>query len=226
MNSIIPIIASSSWVPISQTTFGASIGAAIAVIGVAFGAWFKGQLWRQSLAAALAAEVEAVTELTGHHRVVELLHTCIASMEANGKPEYPRFPIQDHPFPVFEENVEKIGILPVELAQEVSTFYTYAIAAVQDFRTLYNEGLSERSVDELISFLKEMVRTMNRGFDLAQTLVPKLENEAERTWNDIPASHLVSTILRYHSVGAPARLPVSTHSRRLKAKIRLTTWQD
>jgi hypothetical protein len=184
MNDIIPIIASSSLAPILQAAVGASIGSAVAVAGVAFGAWFKGQRRRQSLAAALAAEVETVTEITGHQMVVELIQTCIASMEANGKPEYPRFPIQDHPLPVFEGSVGKIGILPVELAREVSTFYTYAIAVVQDFRTLYNANLYDRPVDELVTFLKEMVRTMNRGFDLATTLVPKLENEANRTWNE------------------------------------------
>jgi hypothetical protein len=184
MNDIVPIIASSSWAPLLQTAFGASIGFAVAVAGVVFGAWFKEQLRRQSLAAALAAEVEAVTEITGHHMVIELIQTCIASMEANGKPEYPRLPIQDHPLPVFEESVGKLGLLPVELAREVRTFYTYAIAAIQDFRTLSNENLYDRHVDELISFLQEMVRTMNRGFDLAKTLVPQLENEAKRTWNE------------------------------------------
>jgi hypothetical protein len=181
MNDIIPLIASSSWAPLLQTAFGASLGFAVAVAGVALRAWFKGQLRRQSLAAALAGEVEAVTELTRHHMVVELIPNCIASMEANGKPEYPRFPIQDHPLPVFEESVGKIGLLPVALATEVRTFYTYAIAAVQDFRTLYNANLYDRPVDELISFLQEMVRTMNRRFDLAKILVPQLENEAKRT---------------------------------------------
>jgi hypothetical protein len=184
MNDILQIIASSSWAPILQTAFGASIGFAVAVAGVIFGAWFKGQLRRQSLAAALAAEMEAVTELTGHHMVVELIQTCIASIEANKTPEYPRFPIQDHPLPVFEESVGEIELLPVELARQVRTFYTYAIAAVQDFRTLYNANLYDRPVDEQLSFLQEMVRTMNRGFDLAKTLIPQLENEAKRMWNE------------------------------------------
>jgi hypothetical protein len=193
MNDIILIIASSSWAPLLQTAFGALIGFALAVAGVVFGAWSKGQLQRQSLAAALAEEVEAVTEITGHHMVVELIQTCIASMEANGKPEYPRFAIQDHPLPIFEENVGNLGLLPVALEREVRTFYTYAIAAVHDFRTLYNANLYDRPVDDLISFLQEMVRTMNRGFDLAKTLVPQLENEAKRTWNEPPQWNALSS---------------------------------
>src|SRR6516225_968291 len=106
------------WPPILQTALGGVIGAVGAVIGGAFGSWFTWQKERQSLAAALAGEVEAVKAVTEFRRYRQVLLWCIDQTNATGKVVYLTFSIDEHPFPAYEQNVGKIGHLPPDLARD------------------------------------------------------------------------------------------------------------
>jgi hypothetical protein len=129
------------WPPILQTTLGGLIGAAWAVVGGAFGSWFSWQKEWQSLAAALAGEIEAVKAVAEFRRYKEVMQWCIQQTIANNTATYLTFSIDEHAFPAFEQNVGKIGQLPPDLARDVTVFYTYAKSLVQDFRTIRNEKL-------------------------------------------------------------------------------------
>src|ERR1700720_2018282 len=61
---MITLLASTWWPPILQTAIGGLIGAFGAIAGGAFGSWFTWQKERQSVAAALAGEVEAFIAVT------------------------------------------------------------------------------------------------------------------------------------------------------------------
>jgi hypothetical protein len=122
MNGMVPIIAS-----VLQTAIGALIGATGAIAGGAFGSWFTWQKERQSVAAAFAGEVQGFID------VINWRQTCEGLLERR------KFPIDDHPFPVFEANVGKIGLLPADLAGTVAGFYSHARGMVQDFLTI-NKG--------------------------------------------------------------------------------------
>ena len=104
------LLGSAWWPPILQT----AIGGLLAMGGGAFGSWFTWQKERQSVAAALAGEVQGLIN------IIKWRDTCKGLLEGR-KP-----PIEDHPFLVFEANDGKIGLLPVKLAGMVAEFYSNA----------------------------------------------------------------------------------------------------
>jgi hypothetical protein len=119
------LLATSSWAPVIQTVIGALIGAFGPIAGGAFSSWFTWQKERQSIAAAFAGEVQGLIEVVNWR---EFREGILAGQ---------KFPIDEHPFPVFDANVGKIGLLPAPLAGEVAAFYSFAKGIVQDIRVIY-----------------------------------------------------------------------------------------
>jgi len=177
-----PILASSWWAPILQTAIGGVIGAGGAIAGGAFGSWFNWQKERQAIAAALAGEVEAAKSVAEFRQFRPIIESCLESTKAQGKLVYLRFSFDDHPFPVFEQNVSKIGFLPQDLARQVTEFYSYARSSVQDLRTLYNQDLNDWPLPAAIGFLESMIKAIDACTGLAEALVPRLRQEAARSW--------------------------------------------
>jgi hypothetical protein len=164
-----PILAAASWVPAALTLVGIIIGAAASIAGGAFSQWFTWQKERQSIASALAAEVRVFIEVVNWRDTRELI------------PKGHVFPIEDHPFPVFEANVGKIGYLPADLAGKVTEFYSYGRGVAQDFRTLWKKEPIE-NVSEFRNRLVEGLDTLKMKSD---ALVPELLKEAARDWKQV-----------------------------------------
>jgi hypothetical protein len=164
--SMITLLASTWWPPILQTAIGGLIGAFGAIAGGAFGSWFTWQKERQSVAAALAGEVEAFMAVTEWYQTREFISRGYRSQ------------IDDHPFPVFEANVGKIGFLPPDLARDVAGFYSHARRVVEEF-LIINKG-------EPIEGPSRIAMVENFAFMTAkgQDLVPALQKEAKRTWKN------------------------------------------
>ena len=168
MNGMVPIIASAWWAPVLQTAIGALIGATGAIAGGAFGSWFTWQKERQSVAAAFAGEVLGFMDAINWRGIREFI--------ARGY----KFPIDDHPFPVFEANVGKIGLLPADLAGEVAGFYSHARGIVQDVLTI-NRGEPILNEEEIRASLLKGIDTLETK---ANALASQLQKEAARTWRD------------------------------------------
>jgi hypothetical protein len=164
----------------NQTAIGAIAAIGGGAFGDAFASWFTWQKERQAIAAALAGEVEAVKSVTKFRQYRQLIETCIELTKANNKLVYFAFSVDDHPFPVFEENVNKIGFLSEDLARHVTQFYTYARSAVQDFRTLYSQILSNWPLPDAVGFLEGMIKVIDASTGLAEDLIPRLRQEAAR----------------------------------------------
>jgi hypothetical protein len=179
---MVPILASSWWAPILQTAIGGAIGAGGAIAGGAFGSWFNWQHERQAIAAALAGEVEAAEAVAEFRQFRPIIESCLESTKAQGKLVYLRFSIDDHPFPVFEQNVSKIGFLPEDLAREVTEFYSYARSSVQDLQILYSRDIDDWPLKAAVGFLESMIKAIDASTRLAEALVPKLRQEATRSW--------------------------------------------
>jgi hypothetical protein len=130
----------------------------------------------------LGAEVEAVKSYAEFGNYRQMIAVFIEVTKTNSKVTYLTFPVEDHPFPVFEENVSKIGYLPSDLAGQVTQFYSYARGSAQDFRVLSSENLYTWPVPVAVRFLEGLVKSLDTNTELAEALVPKLREEAARTW--------------------------------------------
>jgi hypothetical protein len=155
------------WAPILQT----AIGAIAAIGGGACVSWITWQKERQSLANALAGEIEMFIGVLNWRNTRELLqkgHT---------------FPIDEGPFPVFEAHVGKIGFLPSNLAGKVTEFYGCARGIVRDFKTLDTRELNHI---QAATFRANLVKGINDLEAKATILVPELRKEAARSWIESP----------------------------------------
>jgi hypothetical protein len=132
----------------------------------------------------LAAEVEAVKSYAEYRNFRQMIAACIETTKTQNKLVYLTFPIDVRPFPVFEENVGKIGFLPSDLARQVTQFYSYARASAQDFRTLSDQDLYAWPLPIAVRFLERIKKSIDDNAELAVNLIPKLRQEAERTWKD------------------------------------------
>jgi hypothetical protein len=169
MNGMGAIIASSWWPPMLQTALGGLIGAAGAIAGGAFGSWFTWQKERQSVAAAFAGEVQATIDVIDWRQILELI------------PRGYKFPVDDHPFPVFEANIRNIGLLPADLSAKVATYYGHAREIVQDFRTVYKDEVAPGTETK---FRERLVQNIETMLAIGKALIPELQKEAKRTWRD------------------------------------------
>ena len=94
-----------------------------------------------------------------------------------------RIPSAKPSFPVFETNVGKVGILPVDLAGRVSVFYSDLAGVYLDIQTLY-EALIKREIqignaEEIKANLLNRVPALQSE---ANSLIDNLREESERIW--------------------------------------------
>jgi hypothetical protein len=54
-------------------------------------------------------------------------------------------PIEEHPFPVWEANVSKVGFLPADLAAKAAGFNSLAAGIVQDVADRESTGIQRKS---------------------------------------------------------------------------------
>ena len=93
-----------------------------------------------------------------------------------------KFPIDEHPFPIFDANVGKIGFLPAPLAGDVAGFYSFAKGIVQDILVIYKGEFTGR-VPEMV-FRRNLVKTLDKVEAKGVALIAELQKEAKRTWMD------------------------------------------
>lgn len=162
MIDMVPLLSSAWWPPILQT----AIGALAAIGGGAFGSWFTWQKERQSVAAAFAAEVQGILSLYEWRYIIERI------------PQGWKFSVEPN-FPVFESHIGKIGLLPTNLAAEVTVFYNYAAGIFLDFRTICKDEVPTETLPRFRErFVKKIETMLKKGNDL----VPALRKEATRSW--------------------------------------------
>jgi hypothetical protein len=168
---IVILLVESSWAPAVLSIVGVLVGALAAIGGGAFAQWFTRQLERQSLAAALAGEIQCIVEATNWkdaRRDVE-----------QGKV----VAVDERAFPIFDANLAKIGLLPADLAGKVAVFYHELGSVFQDFRTLWGALMEGKSIRNIDQFRTRLVQRMDSVEAKAKVLLLELKQEAARPWH-------------------------------------------
>jgi hypothetical protein len=151
------------WAPVVQT----AIGALAAIGGGAAVSWITWQRERQSIANAIAGEIRAFVAILKWRNASELLRKGY------------EFPYEGGDFPVFAAYVAKIGLLPSDIAGDVTEFYGYAAGIFQDFKTLNANRLNDLQKRKLQDSLANNIDGI---IPKAETLILKLQKEAARSW--------------------------------------------
>jgi hypothetical protein len=118
------------------------------------------------MAAAFAGEMQGLIDVIGWR---EFREGILAGQ---------KFPLDEHPFPVFDANVGKIGLL----LAPVAGFYSFAKGIVQDIRVIYKGEFS--GVVPEREFRQKLVKTVDEVEKKGVALISKLQKEAQRTWLD------------------------------------------
>ena len=151
-----------------------AIGAIIAsAFGGAFSSWFARHQERQAIAAAFAAEIQGFIDAINWREA------------RKGIQQGEMISIGEGFFPVFDAHIAKIGLLPVDLAAKIVVFYTHAGGVVQDLRTLWaalvEKKINIQNTDEIKARLPKELDKLEGE---AKALVPELQKEVARAWQD------------------------------------------
>jgi len=126
---------------------------------------------RRALAAALAAELSSIHALIEFRAYRESLDLTIDDMTREGRPISWGFRARKEYFPVFKGNIDKIGLLPAELAQRVTSLYAAMNALLEDIEPI--EEIEYVSVElalenriETGELLQHVVRALPRTAEM------------------------------------------------------------
>lgn len=119
--------------PIVIGFFGAVFGAVSAVLSNWFLEWRKGRVQQQALLGSLTAEITAIIAIVEARGYMTDIQTCI---EVAGKTPGGRASLEirvpSHYSRIYQENADKIGLLPLDRAVSIIAFHQAIDAVVQD----------------------------------------------------------------------------------------------
>jgi hypothetical protein len=93
-----------------------------------------------------------------------------------------RYPVEERAFPIFEANLAKIGLLPVDLVGKVSVFYSELGGVFQDFRTLWLALIEGRTIANVDYIRTRLLNRMDVVEEKAKVLLLELKKETARSW--------------------------------------------
>jgi hypothetical protein len=157
----------------------AAIIAVAAAVAVAYTTNFMGEDFRRfrdgsALAAALAGELRAHGEALPTLRVG--LEALIRMAELGLKPELPSIDTPNDP--VFEQGVGRLGLLGVELAQDV-VFVYQTMRAFRLLMKVVATDQADMSTERLVRYYRECMQAIERAAQRAEPLVLELQRRAE-----------------------------------------------
>jgi hypothetical protein len=151
---MITFLCAAWWPPIVQT----ALGGFLAIAGGVLGSWLNWRKERKAVSAAFAGELEGLIDVINWRETSKLIRLGFV------------LTIDERPFPVFEANIDKIGVLPAPLAGEVSVFYSRARGIFQDFLTL-NKG---EPIFNQVEFRERLANDIDEIKPRASALISKL----------------------------------------------------
>lgn len=167
-----------SYLPLFQTL----LGGLLTFLGGLLGNFWIQKMQRkseqESLASAFAGEVNALLAMLEKRQLAQLLTELLADVKKTGKRTYNYLDNSSDKFEVYENNVGKIGLLPVPLPEKIVLFYALALAMINDMKFLgqlkseeYNSSTFENYIESLIELIKQ---TINAGRDVQSLLKSKV----------------------------------------------------
>ena len=162
MESLLPVIV------------GGIIGIAGGVIGPTLLEFFKRKIERENLTGAFIAEIDALLKIVERRRYVEELESLIlqakSGIDRNASFSY-QFSVRRNPFPVYDANLSKIGILKAPLPQKITQLYAQATSILEDIEDMRDGKNIPRDTMESIERLETLLSLFKDTIDLGQEIV-------------------------------------------------------
>lgn len=122
------------------------------------------------LAKSFYAEIAALLTVVKHQRFVEDIEYSIDQIRKYGEINMPGMVAAEGYFLIFDSNAASLGILKIQQAEKIVTFYTLAKGWVEDMR--YNKPTNNQvlALERLDSLKTQLSATINAGNDAIKSL--------------------------------------------------------
>jgi hypothetical protein len=165
------------WTTLWPTIVGGAIGIAGSILAPTYLEYSRRKAERLSLAGAFVGEISALIEICKRRQYIENIRALIN--EAKTKQAEPNknvwfhFSVRRNPFPVYDANVTRLGILSDPLPGQIARFYTQSSSILEDIADM-REGKFQRNRDESIRCLEALLKL----FEDTQALGTKIVSDA------------------------------------------------
>jgi hypothetical protein len=130
----------------------------------------KLRMERRNLALAFAGEIAALRRIVELRRYADGIQQTLQTVIQTREPFYLSMPISREYFNVYNQNVNRIGILEDPLPRLIATYYTQANAILEDFHGFSTGVFNDRDIDSLIATYQQLLElfedTLNVGDEI------------------------------------------------------------
>lgn len=164
----------------------AFVGAATALVAGVPLEHYKRHRDRQGAAAVLVAEISAQIHISEETKSVETFRAFHAKLKSGVNITLPSglYTAPPEYGPIFEKQIDKLGLLPPPVSARVVEFYGYLIGARTSIRNLVNGAFDGRPDETQMkaAFVQTGLSSWDRATKLADTLIPELHALADESW--------------------------------------------
>jgi len=160
--------------PLLPVVIGGVIGVAGGVISPLLLEIWKRKTERENLTGAFISEINALLQIVERRKYVEELESLISQAKSGidrNAIYFYQFSVRRNPFPVYEANLSKIGILKNPLPQKIAQFYARSSSILEDIADMRDRKNIPQSSKESIDKLKTLVQLCKDTISLGLEIV-------------------------------------------------------
>jgi len=131
----------------------------------------------RNLAMAFKGEITALLQHIDERHYQQRFEQVIAEMEANNKPFLMPFRIRFRYDRVYDENVERIGMLKGQLPELIPLFYTRLNAIIEDMLSMGDDTYARLELDVLLRIYHDLQRILGETVEVGRTILQVIDEQ-------------------------------------------------
>jgi hypothetical protein len=174
----------------------ALIGAATAVLAGIPLESYKRHRDRRSTAAVLAGEMASLAHITERGELVKNLETMLRAFESGQNFVVPKVYVVPPEYgPIFEKQIDKLGLLPVDVSDRIVRSYTYLLAFRASMVNLASGvfDASPNSAQAKAALVRAVLALMTDMTTVGMPLIDELRVIANQPWWPLNVGEIAST---------------------------------
>ena len=147
---------------------------------------------RQGVAAVLGAEITSILHITERGCVIENFAALLPLLDEGTNVPFPQVYTMEPSYgPIFERNIEKIGLLSTDVSVQVVKFYGYIFGLRSALRNLVSGAWEEhpRAANIKAAQIRSGLMLWSEATTIATPLVTNLRAISSEAWRPFPAFH-------------------------------------
>ncbi len=137
---------------------------------------FQRKLDRENLKGGFLGEITALNSIVKKRKYIEHLKNIIDMMEKDRLPRPFTFEITYNYFRVYENNVDKLGLLNQPLPELIAQFYTQCFAILEDINQIKKIAIQEILIKDLITWHSNLLSLFKDNVKLGEKIIHTIKN--------------------------------------------------